>query len=388
MTCAAWVAVPGAGWAQATAGQGGVISEQLETVSQADVSAGPSPAERAIADAEPPKDKSREFLIIPIPHSSPSLGFGLTVAAGMFYNPNNSPEPWITGGGGMFTADGKWAVGGGHKMSLAQDRFRVTAFAAYADIDTKFYGIGPDAGDRDRPIELNEKAFSVMLQGQARVAQHIYAGARFQYRDPSYSIERTDPLFPDAEIPAPQFKSKLAVLGPVLSFDRRDSSLNPSTGEMVTSAWMFSLPGLGSDFDFSKFTLAGNIYRPLGPDTVVAGRLSFCGVSDGAPFYDLCLYGASNDLRGYESGRYRDRAYWAAQVELRQHLFWRIGAVAFVGVGESMPTLTSFGEGKFLPAAGIGLRFRPLKKTPINLRIDYAIGRDSSGFYLGIAEAF
>src|SRR5687768_8898311 len=94
------------------------------------------------------------------------------------------------------------------------------------------------------------------------------------------------------------------------------------------SAWSgcSACPSSAATFPTNKVNAQANIYRPLGPRTVIAGRASLCGVSDGAPFYDLCMYGASNDLRGYETGRYRDGATWAAQVELRQHLFWRIGA--------------------------------------------------------------
>jgi hypothetical protein len=73
---------------------------------------------------------------------------------------------------------------------------------------------------------------------------------------------------------------------------------------------------------------------------------------------------------------------------VRQHLFGRFGAVAFAGVGESMPSLTAFGDGKFLPAAGVGVRFQPSKQTPVNLRVDYAWGKNSHALYVSVGEAF
>ena len=69
-----------------------------------------------------------------------------------------------------------------------------------------------------------------MLQGQRRVAPHLYAGARFAYLDLNTGINREEPLFPDAEIPRLEFESHLAQLGPVLSYDRRDNSMNPRRG--------------------------------------------------------------------------------------------------------------------------------------------------------------
>lgn len=68
------------------------------------------------------------------------------------------------------------------------------------------------------------------------------------------------------------------------------------------------------------------------------------------------MYGSSSDLRGYETGRYRDRASWAMQVEARQHLFGRFGVVAFAGIGGTAPGLGSLDDTEFLPSVGLGLR--------------------------------
>lgn len=70
----------------------------------------------------------------------------------------------------------------------------------------------------------------------------------------------------------------------------------------------------------------------------------------------------------------------AVQVELRQHLFWRIGAVAH--------DISDFGNARALPAGGIGLRFQPTPKVPVNVSIDYAWGVNSQGLYLYVGEAF
>jgi hypothetical protein len=295
--------LPSVAHGQTSTGPGGQIHGHLDLTTEA------SPAEQPLADAGEGSDKPeklRDLLIVPIPQTSPGLGTGVTLAAALFYNPNESAEPWISGIGAMYTSNGSWALGLVHKMSLAQDRFRAAAFAGYADVNVNFYGIGPNAGDRDVSIELNERGFATLLQGQMQVAPHFFIGPRFQYLDLNSSINVAEPLFPDAELPRPEFESHLVEAGVVANYDRRDSSLNSRRGELVTMAWMFSLKALGSDFDHDKFNLSANIYRPLGRNTVIAARASLCGVSSGGPFYDLCMYGSSSDLRGYEAGRYRD----------------------------------------------------------------------------------
>lgn len=342
----------------------------------------------ATHDPAETRESGHQLLVVPIPQSNPTLGTGITLVGALFYNPNHSPEPWISGVGAMYTSNGSWGVAAVHKMALASDRFRITAFGGYADVNMNFYGVGPNAGDRDRSIELNERGYAVMLQGQIRIAPHLYAGARAQLLDLDTSINRENPLFPDAEIPRPQFNTRLVQVGPLVSYDTRDHSLNPQSGAFVSGGWMFSVHALGGDFSHDKLSIAGNIYRTVRPGTVLAARVAMCRVSDGAPFYDLCLYGASSDLRGYETGRYRDRASWAVQYEIRQHLFGRFGATLFAGAGGTAPSFGRIDETRFLPAAGIGLRYMPLRRAGVNLRLDYAVGRDSQALYFSIGEAF
>lgn len=333
-------------------------------------------------------DDKFSLLVVPIPQVNPTLGKGLTLVGVGFYNPNHSREPWVTGAGAMYTSNGSRMIGALHKMSLARDKFQVVVFGGYAKINMDFYGIGPNAGDRDLSIELQEKGYLALGQGQMRLAKDFYVGPRIMYLNLNSSIHRDEPLFPDAELPKPQFNTTTLAIGPTVSYDTRKNSFNPTGGEYVTAAWMFNSKDLGSDFTYNKFTAQANLYRTVAKGSVIAAHVSICGTSTGGPFYDICMYGSGNDLRGYETGRYRDRASWAAQVELRQHLFGKFGAAAFAGVGGIAPSLSKLGDTKLLPAAGVGLRFRANKATGINLRLDYAIGRDSNAVYFSIGEAF
>ncbi len=76
------------------------------------------------------------------------------------------------------------------------------------------------------------------------------------------------------------------------------------------------------------------------------------------------------------------------QVEFRRELKWRIGAVAFAGVGETANRFEEFRFDRLLPAAGAGIRILLNKKHNINYRIDWGIGREGSSFTIGISEAF
>ena len=113
-----------------------------------------------------------------------------------------------------------------------------------------------------------------------------------------------------------------------------------------------------------------------------------CATSGRVPFYDLCLLGMHNDVRGYDPGRYRDRLMLTSQVEYRRELPKRFGFVAFFGLGEVAPEVEKFNADNLKPAGGAGVRYTLAKKSHVNLRVDYAIGLDGGGVYMGITEAF
>ncbi|ELV0770718.1 hypothetical protein SFF50_003939 [Salmonella enterica] len=43
-------------------------------------------------------------------------------------------------------------------------------------------------------------------------------------------------------------------------------------------------------------------------------------------------------------------------------------------------------DGRWLPSAGVGYRFE--FKPRVNVRLDYGVGKGSSGFYFQVGEAF
>jgi hypothetical protein len=96
----------------------------------------------------------------------------------------------------------------------------------------------------------------------------------------------------------------------------------------------------------------------------------------------------NNELRGYQAGRYLDRLMVATQAEYRLELPWRFGAVAFGGLGEVAPGVDKFRGDEFLPSGGTGIRFLLSKKYHVNLRMDFAWGRNGFTWSVGVAEAF
>lgn len=329
-----------------------------------------------------------DLLVVPIPMSNPTLGAGLMLAGVLFYNPNHSRDPWVTGGGGFYTSNKSWGAGAVHSMTLDHDRFKVLLFGGYANVNVNFYGIGANAGARDISVDMVDKGTMLLAQGQYRIAPNLYIGPRFQFMKINSEIKRENPLFPDLNLPKGLLDSQISGLGPSIVYDSRDNQFSPRKGVNLTVVGLFNTDWLGSDFTYNKWQAAANVLFPVTSGGTLALHGGLCAVSKGGPFYDLCMYGQGSDLRGYEMGRYRDRASWAAQAEWRQRLGGKFGAVFFAGVGGIANGIDDIGHTTILPSAGMGLRYRASQQTGTNLRLDFAIGKDSHAVYFGIGEAF
>ena len=342
----------------------------------------------ALAKAEPAgHDRPLSIVAMPIPISNPAIGNGLGIAAMAIYTPRGSPQPWITGAGGLYTDSKSWAAAVFQKAHLNDDRIRVTAGAGGGEFKLDFYGVGSGAGARDRSIPIDQRAVGAVAEALFRVAPNTYAGVRYRGAQLRTSLDLSQLPFPDLEIPEVELRSQVSALGLSGEYDTRDDQFGPRKGVYATARWMVASESLGSDFDYSRIDAAANIYHALSERSVIAGRVALCDAGDKAPFYDLCLFGQSNDLRGYTAGQYRDRSLAAIQLEYRRDLFWRIGGVVFAGVGGVAPSFEKLGS-TLLPAAGVGLRFRASKQHRVNASVDFAVGEDSQAFYFYIGEAF
>jgi len=355
----------------------------------AEPTTGPRTAAEMPAENSAKASPGRSFVAMPIPVSNPAIGNGLAVAALMIFTPSGSPRPWTTGAGGVYTDTKSWGVAAFQKAYLDDDRFRVTAGGGGGVFNVKFYGIGQAAGSQGRYVNLEQDAGGGIAEVLMRVAPKTYVGLRYRGAVVHSEFRIPPPTDrPDLVLPELSAKSAISQLGLSGEYDTRDSEYNPSTGIYAHGEWMFAEAWLGSDFDYGLLNAAVNGYHRINEKSLIAWRGSVCHAGDGAPFYDICNFGANNDLRGYPAGQYRDKAMFALQTEYRRHLFWRLGATAFVGVGEVATSFGKMNTSDLLPAAGLGLRIEASKKYKVNASIDFAVGDHVSAAYFYIGEAF
>jgi hypothetical protein len=366
------------------------------------------PAQTPNAPAQD-QPKKPEWLLVPIPISSPVIGSGLEWAVARVFpldkQDKNLPASFV-GVGGLFTNNGSRAIGAAGKLYFKQDKYRLLAATGTATINADIYGVGLAAGDRGLFLPLTAKGTGIIGEFLFQLRKGIYLGPRVQYRSLTISINQEEAEIPNIDDPPPGFedivgelrqdlsRQKTLPIGPRFQWDTRDNTFYPRRGFFLDSGIDFFSKAIGSDFTYQYYKIGFNKYASVGKNQVIAVRGMGCAAAgEHVPIYDLCLFGASNDLRGYAAGRYQDRRMFATQAEYRltipaPGILGRFGIVAFGGFGGVARKFSDMNFDELLPAGGAGIRFRLTKTYPINFRVDYGIGRVGHTFTVGVAEAF
>ncbi len=337
----------------------------------------------ATRPGETPKDS--EWVVAPIPMLNPAQGFGVVLAAQYIYKPKeqtpDTPSS-LVGLGGFYTEKGSWGVLAGYAGHWQDDLWRPVVGGGYIDLRYDFYGIGNALAELNKSIRINQTVTFGLVQLMRRIVPGLYAGARLSVF--STDISTGEVAIPPLVIPPLETNVANVSGGPVLQWDTRDNQFYPTRGQNASLSAIF----YGGDHTYQIYSLAWNTYYALEENQILAFRAYFRSAAGDVPFYALSQFGLRSDLRGYKSGKYRDRDMFAGQVEYRGLLRDPWGFVLFAGAGEVAASYSDFTSENILASVGGGLRYRLGKTNPVNLRLDWAYGKDGGVTYLSVNEAF
>lgn len=180
----------------------------------------------------------------------------------------------------------------------------------------------------------------------------------------------------------------LTGVGVSLTYDTRNSITNPTGGVHVTLQELIYPRPLGTaGKSIFSTTFIGNYYQRLWKGSVLAFDLygEYNGTDVPWPLRPEIGEGSSR-MRGFYRGCYIDNNMLSAQMELRQHIYSRFGAVVWVGCGTVFPSFKELRGSDLLFNYGLGIRFE--FKHNVNLRVDYGFGRETGGLVVTLSEAF
>jgi outer membrane protein assembly factor BamA len=298
-----------------------------------------------------------------------------------------SPPSWL-GAAGALTNNGTRGLILGGRLYAKENKYQTTFAVGKGRANLDFFGIGRIPGRPPISVPLSVSGTIFFGEAMRNIGKNVFVGPRFQYRRLSTSIDG-DPVQGGFVIPDIDLKSNSAALGFHIQRDLRDSTFYPTKGTLFDLTADFFDQAWGGRREYQTYKIAYNGFRKVGARQVIAYRAMACSANGSVPFYDLCLYGFNNDLRGYTTGEFQNRRMFATQAEYRRELPKRLGVVAFGGIGGVARRWGDFRSDQLLPAAGAGLRFKLDKKNHINYRIDFAVGREEGRtFSIGVGEAF
>jgi hypothetical protein len=331
------------------------------------------------------------IVVAPLPIVSPAIGSGIIPAVGYIFSFNKNDKispPSTVGAAGLITNDGSSGFALGGQLFMKENKYEISSLYLHGNIDYNLYGVGTAAGNSTLKIPLDQAGHVYFGEALRRIPLQFFIGPRFWTGD---SVVTVRPSNGETAVPPSDLglHTTLRAFGFRLVRDTRPNHFYPTKGMFTQFTADFFAQALGSKYSFQSYRFTFNKYWTVGKNQVLAYNLFDCSTGGSPPFYGNCIYGTNNELRGYEAGRYLDRYMIATQVEYRVSLPKKFGLAAFGGVGEVVPGGKEiFRINNFLPSIGGGPRFELSKKYHVNLRADFARGKDSWTWSMGVGEAF
>jgi hypothetical protein len=322
-------------------------------------------------------EEKAKFLPIPYLNYDRSMGFMVGAVPLVMFNPSEkdtlSPSS-LVGGLGMYSTNKTWFGMGFGMFYLNEDRWRITTAGGVGTVHFQFFvdflsGVWV-------PYETDADFF--MVRVERKIWHEFYGGISFVHAD---IINRFGSL---------PVNDTLALngLGLHLSWDRRDNPHYPRSGYHSEIGYS-TFPGfLGNEKISQKIQLEHNHYFSVRRNTDVVASRIFMGFAPGDPGFSQQYVVSGKDIRGYTQGAFRGDYLLALQGEYRWNFHRRWGAVGFAGLATVFRAINDSDNGKLLPGAGAGIRFRAFPENNFSVGIDVAAGIDDWGIYFQIGEAF
>jgi len=332
------------------------------------------------------------FFLLPLLYYTPDTRWAAGIA-GVYYfrvQPKEDHEKLTRVSYVQFLADytqnKQKDVWGVWNIFTRDENFLFKGEVRYRDFPDRFYGIGNNTSKANEEM-YTYKQVSIKSLALKKIRPSLFVGVDYHFES-EYGFEYT----PDGELEQGTVTGYNGGIGSAIGFvgiyDSRDNAINARTGKLIEVSTYLYTPVLGSSFSFSSINGIYQHYWSFKRNHALALqtklRLSYGEV----PFLDMSVAGGDDMLRGYPKNRFRDNHFIGSQLEYRFPLFWRIGMVSFIGIGDVFNSVSDITTSTLKYSIGSGLRFVVNPAERLNIRFDYALGREGGYFYFSVAESF
>lgn len=323
---------------------------------------------------------------------------GLLLGGGILYtfstDPNNkelqrSSIPLL----GSISTRGNIGLNSAINTFWNEDKLRVKIILGFSNVNDDYFGIGYENNssiEKGTDSEYNRVFFKIQPRVDFRIIPNLYAGISYLYN--SFKVKDTNDLMA-VDPNFVEFGPNIRESGLIYSimYDSRDVVVNAYKGFYVEASFYQASKKLGGNQKFNVIEFDTRYYQQINrPGNTLAFRIYGRQAMGEVPYSAMTLIGATDKIRGYLNGQYRDKTGVIGMTEWRymflnkQGLKGKHGIVTWLGTGS---VAHDFGElNNWLPNAGVGYRME--LQPRMNLRIDFGVGKDSAGLYFNFSEAF
>ncbi len=334
-----------------------------------------------------------QFLIYPTLAYAPETSWEIGLSSLFVYYAKRDTTNRLSelNGFTFFTLENQYGLWFDHAIYSDQNKWFFLGRLRFQSFPLQYYGIGMDTpSDYIALVDANQILIKERVLRQIR--KNLFFGVEAEFQRLSDVDFQTVAETPQFSLPRGSEGSTNFAMGLGLVYDDRHNVLNVRRGIFSELAVLRYLPIL-STYSFTTIISDNRIYRPMGKSNVLAAQLLGQFNVGEVPFNQLALMGGEMMMRGYYTGRYRDKNQLAGQVEFRflplpLGFSKRLGAAVFAGAANVFPDFKNAFINKIVWSTGGGLRFLLFPKKDIFTRFDVAFTQEGSGFYLFIGEAF
>ncbi|MCP5108681.1 MAG: BamA/TamA family outer membrane protein [bacterium] len=286
----------------------------------------------------------------------------------------------------IYTTKKQFQAGLNSDLYFKNNNYRLETQFRLQKFPNKFFGVGNQTLEDDEELYTSKNIY-LFLSFEKRIVKGFNIGIQYHFDDWKITETTEDGQLMNGTIPG-STEGKISGLGFLLKRDTRDNIFSPLKGDFFEFYARFYKEFLGSDYDYTELNLNLRKYINIVSNHVFAVQAMVKSQTGTVPFLQLARMGGQFNMRGYFDGRFRDKNLLLFQAEYRMPILRRFGVVGFAGVGNVAGKFSELKMGEFKTSYGFGFRYLFDKKEKIWLRVDFGFGKDSSGFYFSIFEAF
>jgi outer membrane protein assembly factor BamA len=250
-----------------------------------------------------------------------------------------------------------------------------------------FWGIGQYSKNTDVERYVFEEII-VNPHIKRKFFKHTFFGLIADYQN-IFKVQYTQGGLMDSTEFYGKTNYNVSGIGFSASYDTRNSTFWPTKGIFMQTQFATYNKELASTYSFNKWKVEVRFFKQLFKGHILACQLYNYSTFGETPYRSMATLGGQGNLRGFYQGRFRDNSMYSAIAEYRAHIFWKISACVFGGVGDVYNQPKNISIGSLKGSFGAGLRLTILEKENLNLRVDYGYSDNyNKGFYFTIGECF